>query len=183
VALINTFGANQRLSDQSAAEIPEVIKRFFSDVLTITPVPAAASVAQKVGLDVTVLLASGRLITIDFKIRKPDYHDILFEYGIYEANGEFTAGYVNKSHLRNDFLLSYFQDSKRAELLEMGVYRQLWQIYGSVWVRKGMFGERGFSHKMSAARSGRDGKIYTRYLVTVPRSEYFSRMMELGEKR
>jgi hypothetical protein len=182
MALINTFSANQKLSEQSAAEIPEVIKRFFPDVLTITPVPASASVAQRVGLDVTVLLASGRLITIDYKIRERDYNDILFEYGIYEANGEFSAGYVNKAHLQNDFLLSYFQDTGRGELLEMATHRKLWQLHGSEWVRKGMFGERGYSHKMSAAR-GRDGKIYTRYLVTVPRTEYFSKMMTLGEKR
>ena len=179
MALVNTFTANQRFSEHSAAAIPEVIKRFFPDVLTITEVPASASPAQKIGYDVTILLASGRFLAIDYKIRKHDYNDILFEYAMHEADGTFIPGYVNKAHLRNDFLLSFFQDTGRAELLEMGTYRQLWQRYGSEWIRRGLFGERGYSHKFSPAR-GRNGEIFSRYLVTIPRAEYYEKMMQLG---
>jgi hypothetical protein len=182
VATVQKFGANNRFSENTADIIPDVLRRFFPDILTVTNLPAADSVAQKVGFDTSVVLNSGRHFFIDFKIRTKDFGDILFEYRFDEADGSRAVGYCEKIHLQNCFLLSYFQDTGRAELLEMGTYRMLWKKHKSEWLERARRGERGFI-TTSSDSFGRGGVVYTRQLLAIPRSEYFSKMMELGEKR
>lgn len=77
--------------------------------------------AQRGGIDRVITLASGRVYTVDEKVRTNDWPDILLERWSDEQRGK--PGWIQKP-LACDFIAYAFAPSRRCYLLPVGLYSE-----------------------------------------------------------
>jgi len=176
--MVQKFGVNERYSQCHAGDIERILSRYFCDIVGVLHVPGESSPVQRLGVDILLMLRSGRTLTIDYKARRGSYDDIMLYYGNIEADGRKTPGIVTDDTLQMDYLLFYFSDTKRSELLDFGLLRQLWRLHSGEWLRRAANREGGFMLRESES-SGRNG-IYRRQLLFIPRNEYWRKLNNLG---
>ena len=87
--------------------------------------------AQRAGIDRIIVLASGKVIKVDEKVRSRDYQDILLERWSDEAKQ--IPGWVQKP-LDCDFIAYAFVQSGLCYLLPTLLLQRAWREYGRHWV-------------------------------------------------
>jgi len=93
--------------------------------------------AQRGGIDRVITLASGRVYTVDEKVRTHDWPDILLEQWSDEARR--SPGWVQKP-LACDFVAYAFAPSRRCYLLPVAPLQRAWRLYGRQWIDR--YGQR-----------------------------------------
>jgi hypothetical protein len=87
--------------------------------------------AQRGGIDRRLVLACGRTITVDEKVRKEDWPDILLErWSDYERK---IPGWIQKP-LACDFIAYAFLPSQTCYLFPTLTLQRAWQLNGRHWV-------------------------------------------------
>lgn len=89
--------------------------------------------AQRGGIDRVLTLCGGRTITVDEKIRKKDWPDILLEY--WSDRDRKKPGWVNKD-LACDFIAYAFLPSQTCYLLPTLTLRRAWLLNGRDWIKQ-----------------------------------------------
>lgn len=84
-----------------------------------------------------ITLASGRVFTIDEKVRTNDWPDILLERWSDEERG--NPGWIQKP-LACDFIAYAFAPSRRCYLLPVVPLQRAWRLNGRLWIDR--YGER-----------------------------------------
>lgn len=87
--------------------------------------------AQRGGIDRVLTLACGRTFTVDEKVRRKDWPDILLEQWSDEAKR--TPGWVQKP-LACDFVAYAFAPSRRCYLLPVTPLQRAWRMNGRRWI-------------------------------------------------
>lgn len=116
------------------AEAPwweEVYRKAFSSYEGMVDVRSDGA-GQRLGIDRHVALTNGRTITIDEKVRKKDYDDILLER--WSDRGREKAGWMQKD-LACDYIAYAFVPSQRCYLLPFQDLRRAWLRFGRQWIR------------------------------------------------
>ena len=93
--------------------------------------------AQRGGIDRVITLASGRVYTVDEKVRSQDWPDILLEQWSDEERRR--AGWVQKP-LACDFVAYAFAPTRRAYLLPVVPLQRAWRLHGRRWIN--LYGQR-----------------------------------------
>lgn len=88
--------------------------------------------AQRGGIDRVLVLASGRTINIDEKVRERDWPDILLERWSDVASRR--PGWIQKD-LACDFIAYAFVPSATCYLLPFLTLRRAWRAHGRAWIR------------------------------------------------
>lgn len=89
--------------------------------------------AQRAGIDRIVNLESGKRLTIDEKVRRQDWPDIVLEYwSNYEKQ---IPGWIAKG-LYCDYIAYAFEPSQRCYLIPYHTLRIAWKRNGKQWVKK-----------------------------------------------
>lgn len=131
-----THDFNERLRfshDQSGQPWwEEVYRKAFPNFATMADVRKDGW-AQRGGVDRVVVLASGRTVTVDEKVREQDWSDILLERWSDRDNEE--PGWVQKD-LVCDYLAYAFLPSRRCYLLPFLDLRRAWRKHGRDWIAR-----------------------------------------------
>lgn len=85
---------------------------------------------QRAGIDRSIILESGKQITIDEKIRRKDYGDIALEYIANDRTG--SPGWVCKS-LLCDYIAYAIQPTGKAYLLPVPQMQAAWSNNAEAW--------------------------------------------------
>lgn len=125
--------------------------------------------AQRGGIDRVVVLASGKTLTVDEKVRDKDWNDFLWEYLSDRDRG--IPGWCDKD-LACDYIAYAFVPSKRCFLLPAQQLRRAWAENGVAWITYANRGETGY--RIVDANNGR---YFTRS-VAVPLRETFKAIRE-----
>lgn len=89
--------------------------------------------AQRGGIDRVVVLASGKTLTVDEKVRERDYGDVLLEY--WSSVEHKTPGWVAKD-LACDFIAYAVPPSNKCFLLPFQTLRRAWRENHRKWVQE-----------------------------------------------
>lgn len=108
--------------------------------------------AQRGGIDRLIVLASGKQVLVDEKVRYKEYDDIALEY--WSSRERKIPGWVAKD-LACDYIAYAFVNSQRCYLLPFLQLRKAWAEHHRQWV--------GRFPKVEAANDG-----YTTVSVAVP---------------
>jgi hypothetical protein len=87
--------------------------------------------AQRGGIDRVITMASGRVYTVDEKVRSHDWPDILLEQWSDEARK--APGWIQKP-LACDFIAYAFAPSRRCYLLPVVPLQRSWRLFGRGWL-------------------------------------------------
>lgn len=89
--------------------------------------------AQRGGIDRVLTLKSGRVVTVDEKVREQDWPDILLERWSDEARQ--SPGWVQKS-LACDYIAYAFVPSGTCYLLPTLTLQRAWRMFGRQWAEQ-----------------------------------------------
>jgi hypothetical protein len=132
--MIHNF--NRSLEESRAyAEAPwweDVYRRAFSGIRSLVYV-ADDGWAQRGGVDRLITLASGRTITVDEKVRKKDWNDILLER--WSDVDRRSPGWVQKP-LLCEFIAYAMIPSRKCWLLPTLTLQAAWRRYGRDWIEQ-----------------------------------------------
>jgi hypothetical protein len=129
---------------------------------------------QKLGIDRRLVFSSGKVLTFDEKLRKPEtpeYHDILLEY---LSNDQFgSPGWMEKD-LICDYIAYAWMQTGSCWFLSYPALKFVWDALGEVWK------ERYVPHILAENEDERPGcPDYTTRSVAVPITEL---LCHLGEE-
>lgn len=119
----------------------EVYRKAFPNLATMVTVKANGW-AQQGGIDRVLTLTSGRQVTVDEKVRRHDYGDILLER--WSDRDRRKAGWVQKE-LACDFIAYAFSVTGRCYLLPFHTLRMAWRTHGEDWIVNATMGIEGFT--------------------------------------
>lgn len=86
---------------------------------------------QRLGIDRKITLASGKVVTVDEKVREKDWPDILLErWSDYDQR---TPGWIQKP-LYCDYIAYAFVPSRRCYLFPFLPLRRAWREHGHDWI-------------------------------------------------
>ncbi|NIJ32799.1 hypothetical protein [Sphingomonas oligoaromativorans] len=111
-------------------------RRAFPSLRSAVPVRGDGW-AQRAGVDRVITLASGRVYTVDEKIRSEDWGDILLEQWSDEARH--IPGWVQKP-LACDFIAYAYAPSGTCYLMPVAALQRAWRQHGRQWIRE--YGQR-----------------------------------------
>jgi hypothetical protein len=97
--------------------------------------------AQRGGIDRVITLVSGKTLTVDEKVRRKDYGDILLEYVSNSKTG--AKGWVEKSQ-GCDYLAYAFEESQRCYLFPFQELQRAWGNKSEEWIDNGVHRKIGF---------------------------------------
>ena len=150
---VNDFGERLRYShgQSDAPYWPAVYRQAFPDMVHLLDLRHDGW-HQRAGRDRAVILASGRSVYIDEKVRSKDYQDILIEvWSTYPKTGAIpyplTPGAApgwGVKPLDCDFLAYAFEHSRICYLLPFLGIRAAWAKHGAMWRSKATDEEGGF---------------------------------------
>lgn len=140
----------------------EVYRKAFPSFLSMADIRKDGW-AQRGGIDRVVTLASGRTYTVDEKVRRENYDDILLEY--WSDIDRRKLGWVAKD-LACDFIAYAFAPTKRCYLLPFATLRLAWKNCGDQWVKQGEARTAGF--REVRAENSEDGRHWTTVSVACP---------------
>lgn len=155
--MIHSFNEELKFSLNTDLEhaLNESYKKIFpvENIETITDINL-----QKLGVDKIITLTNGRRLSLDEKIRKTDYQDILLEK---YSNSELkVAGWIN-DHKITDFISYVIISSRIYYLISYPLLRSTWNRKKDDWEK--MFGTK------TAQNQG-----YSTVSIPVPFKELFS---------
>lgn len=130
----------------------EVYQRAFPDMVHLLDLRHDGW-HQRAGRDRVVLLASGRSIFIDEKVRRKNYQDILVEvWSTYPKAGKEPYPPVHGARegwgvkpLDCDFLAYAFESQRTCYLLPFLGIRAAWSKHAKMWIAKASAQEDGFA--------------------------------------
>lgn len=97
--------------------------------------------AQRAGIDRILVLADGKIIKVDEKVREKDYGDILLEYwSNYERR---VRGWICKP-LDCDFIAYAIEPTKTCYLLPTLLLQRAWREVGRDWCDRAKGGVKGY---------------------------------------
>lgn len=123
--------------------------------------------AQRGGIDRVITLASGKTVTVDEKVRRKSYGDILLEQ--WSSLERRVPGWMQKD-LACDFIAYAFVPDERCYLFPFLQLRRAWLESGQDWIRSARNGESGFA-VIDAKNQG-----YTTRSIAVPIPELLAGM-------
>lgn len=118
--------------------------------------------AQRGGIDRVIVLASGKVLTVDEKVRSEVWPDILLEY--WSDRERRVPGWVAKD-LACDYLAYAFVPNATCYLLPFQELRRVWRRHHRAWVTQ--------HQKIEAHNNG-----YTTVSVAVPTAELLNAMKD-----
>lgn len=132
--IVHNFQESLKLSNEytNASWWEEIYKKSFMDFDTMRSVRQDGW-AQKGGIDRIIILKSGKILTVDEKVRKKDYGDILLERWSNQENQ--IAGWIQKS-LACDYIAYAIIPTKTCYLLPFQQLRMIWIKNGREWIKK-----------------------------------------------
>lgn len=113
------------------------------------------SPAQRMGIDRSILLTSGKTLYVDEKKRREVYDDVLLEYLSNDKTG--APGWIEKD-LNIDYIAYAFMPTKQCLLLPWPILQRAWSAYGNHW-------------KATYFNVPAKNPTYTTYSVAVPIKE------------
>lgn len=118
---------------------------------------------QRLGIDTSVIMPNSKVYTVDEKLRRGKWNDILLEeYSDYERH---VPGWVCKS-LLCDFVLYCIPEVGKAYLLPCGALRTAWETNAETWRRTC---KRVEAHN----RDPRTGRTWTSVSWAIPENVLF----------
>ena len=105
--------------------------------------------AQRGGIDRLIVLTSGKVITVDEKVRLKDFNDVLLEY--WSDTERRTPGWIAKD-LACDFIAYAYLETQRCFLLPFHLLRRAWKQNGREWVSRAERKEEGFKKVVAQNR-------------------------------
>jgi len=131
---MNSFAEDLKYS-REAEDQPfwkEIYYKAFPNLISITNSRSDGQV-QRLGIDRTIVLKSGKAIYIDEKVRRKNYNDILLEY---IANDKSLAeGWVEKS-LFCDYIAYAIIPRQMCYLLPVPQLQSVWTQNKDSWIKK-----------------------------------------------
>jgi hypothetical protein len=115
--------------------------------------------AQRGGIDRQLILKSGKVISIDEKVRLKDWGDILLER--WSDQRQKTPGWVQKD-LACDYIAYAFVPSQRCYMLPFQQLRKAWLTNGRKWIMKASQKADGFKTVLA------DNDKYVTESIAVP---------------
>lgn len=112
--------------------------------------------AQRGGIDRVLTLNSSKILTVDEKVRKKDWPDILLEY--WSDIDRQTRGWAAKD-LGCDYIAYAFVPSATCYLLPFQELRRVWRKNRKIWVAE---------YKRIEAKNEENGRKWTTVSVAVP---------------
>ena len=107
--------------------------------------------AQRGGIDRTILLEDGTVITVDEKVRREDYPDILIEH--WSDDKKLIPGWGHRDkHLTCDYIAYALIPRQTCYLLPYQVLRRVIKLHGETWWEKSKREESGY--RLVPARNG-----------------------------
>ena len=125
--------------------------------------------AQRGGIDRVITLSSGKVITVDEKVRYTSYPDILLER--WSDREKKTPGWMQKN-LAMDFIAYAFVPDQRCYIFPFVQLRAVWKANGNTWISKAEKNKDGFRVVLA------DNVGYTTESIAVPIPELFSALHE-----
>lgn len=116
--------------------------------------------AQRAGIDRVITLKDGRTVSIDEKVRKGDWSDILLER--WSDRDRRIPGWIQKD-LACEFIAYAFLPSRRCYLLPFLTLRRTWMEHGKDWIARANNDADKQFHVVQAANRG-----YTTESIAVP---------------
>lgn len=142
MSVVHDFKESLEISHgyESAPWWPIVYRKAFPSFLSMASVRDDGW-AQRGGIDRIVVLKSGKTLSIDEKVRKEKWPDILLERWS-DRKGR-TPGWIQKS-LACDYIAYAFIPTQECYLLPFQQLRSAWRKYGRDWIVKAEVEEDGF---------------------------------------
>ena len=134
MSTVHNFATSLRRSETQidAAWWEAVYRKAFPTMAAMVPIRQDGW-AQRGGIDRIIILASGKEIKIDEKVRDRDFNDVLLEYW---SNAERRIpGWVAKD-LACDFVAYAYLETQRCFLLPFHLLRRAWKHHGREWVSR-----------------------------------------------
>lgn len=119
----------------------QLYRKFWPDLETIYSVNEDGW-AQRGGVDRVVCLKSGKVFTVDEKVRERDWPDFLLER--WSDRSRRVPGWIQKK-LACDFILYVFLPTRQGYFLPTPILQRAWRSYGRLWIDKAYAKEDGFS--------------------------------------
>lgn len=137
---MNDFATDLAWSTDAEDEpfIEAVCRAAFPTMVSFAKSPGNTE-AQRLGIDRWICLANGRTLTVDFKIRRKAWPDILLEY----ESSPGRPGWIRRD-LPIDFLIVAFVPSKTGYVFPWLQLRRAWETHGRAWWRAGKAEVDGF---------------------------------------
>jgi hypothetical protein len=133
MSVVHVFSKSLAVS-QAQADFPfwfDVYRRAFPDLEAAVRIRGDGW-GQRGGIDRVLVLASGKTLTVDEKIRSQDWDDILLEY--YSDHERRTPGWIAKD-LACDLIAYAFEPSRRCYLFPFQTLRAAWRANALDWTR------------------------------------------------
>ena len=150
MSTVHNFATSLRRSETQidAAWWEAVYRKAFPTMAAMVPIRQDGW-AQRRGIDRIIILASGKEIKIDEKVRDRDFNDVLLEYW---SNAERRIpGWVAKD-LACDFVAYAYLETQRCFLLPLHLLRRAWKHHGREWVSRAEKKEEGYKKVVAQNR-------------------------------
>ena len=150
MSTVHNFATSLRRSETQidAAWWEAVYRKAFPTMAAMVPIRQDGW-AQRGGIDRIIILASGKEIKIDEKVRDRDFNDVLLEYW---SNAERRIpGWVAKD-LACDFVAYAYLETQRCFLLPFHLLRRAWKHHGREWVSRAEKKEEGYKKVVAQNR-------------------------------
>ena len=130
---LNNFKAQEEWSREASDEPfwDSVYRQAFPTMLWHQPTPPG-NVAQRLGIDRSIMLSGGKILQIDEKKRTRDYPDVALEYISNSAKN--SAGWIEKD-LPLDYLAYAYMPSRRVLLFPWVALRTAWIVNRERWLK------------------------------------------------
>ena len=151
MSTVHSFATSLRRSETQvdAAWWEAVYRKAFPTMAAMVPIRQDGW-AQRGGIDRIIVLASGKEIKIDEKVRQRDFNDVLLEY--WSNTERRIPGWVAKD-LACDFVAYAYLETQRCFLLPFLLLRRAWKQHGREWVSRAEKEEEGYK-KVVAQNQG-----------------------------
>ena len=151
MSTVHNFATSLRRSEVQvdATWWEAVYRKAFPTMAAMVPVRQDGW-AQRGGIDRIIILASGKEIKIDEKVRDRDFNDVLLEY--WSNTERRIPGWIAKD-LACDFVAYAYLETQRCFLLPFPLLRRAWKQHGREWVEKAESQEEEF-RKVVARNQG-----------------------------
>lgn len=111
---------------------PEIYRKIFPDLLRMVTYPYG-SLEQRMGIDRELVLKTGLRITIEEKVRRKDYGDVLIEFVANTRKNQ--PGWIERD-LACDYLAYAIASTGRCHMFPFQLLRRAWMMNRNAWLRK-----------------------------------------------
>ena len=150
MSTVHNFATSLRCSETqvNAAFWEAVYRKAFPTMAAMVPIRQDGW-AQRGGIDRIIVLASGKEIKIDEKVRQRDFNDVLLEY--WSNTERRIPGWIAKD-LACDFVAYAYLETQRCFFLPFPLLRRTWKQHGREWVSRAEKEEEGYKKVVAQNR-------------------------------